>query len=246
MDPDEPDTLPASPQALSRFAPLALSNVWGFDIDTPITDAMIAAIAVAKLPASLDPSEPVPVFALRYLGLGPNDHGDLSPAEVHRLTARHFAVIAVQHCRDGAWDASDVRGRADGEWAGKNALAAGLVPGLGISVGLDLEDVSRATWGRPTIDHVFEWCAQVALAGFDPWVYHGFACGLVPAQLYSVANVRRYGRAPGQPAVAVRGDCFRQYPTIKLAGYEVDPDRCSPDAFGGTLVGMVDSLAMIG
>ena len=243
---DEPPTLPGTPNAMAgRYGPMALRNVWGVDTAWPMTDATIDALASAKIPASLDPGTPPIVFVCGYLGLGPNGPDDLTPVRVHALTARHFAVLAVQHCRAGAWDASGSRGRADGAWAGRNALAAGLLPGMGISVGLDLEDVSQATWGHPTLDHVAEWCAQVSDVGFEPWVYHGFNCGLNPGQLYSVRNVRRYGSAPGQPEVATRGDCFRQHGTIKLSGIEVDPDYCSPDALGGTLVGMVDTLAVV-
>lgn len=243
---DGPPTLPGTPNALAgRFGPMALRNVWGVDTDWPMTDATIAALSHAEIPANLDPATPPLVFVCGYLGLGPNGPNDLTPARVAALTARHFAVFAVQHCRSGAWDASAGRGRADGAWAGKNALAAGLVPGLGVSVGLDLEDVSQATWGTPTLDHVTEWAAAVSAAGFAPWVYHGFSCGLTPAQLYSVPNVRRYGAAPGQAPVATRGDCFRQHGTMTLNGVLVDPDYCSPDALGGTLVGMVDTLAAV-
>jgi hypothetical protein len=242
---DEPTTIPGTPNALGRYGPMALRNVWGVDTDWPMTDATISALASARIPANLDPAEPSIVFVLGYVGLGPNGPNDLTAARVAALTARHFAVLAVQHCREGAWDASGARGAVDGQWAAKNALAAGLVPGLGIGVGLDLEDVSQATWGQPTLDHVFEWAAPVFAAGFEPWVYHGFNCGLTPAQLYSVRNVRRYGAAPGQPPVATRGDCFRQHGTIRIGGVEVDPDYCSPDALGGCLVGMVDTLAAV-
>ena len=210
-----------------------------------MTDATIDALASAKIPASLDPGTPPIVFVCGYLGLGPNGPNDLNPTRVHNLCSRHFAVIAVQHCREGAWDASAGRGRADGAWAARNALSAGLVPGLGVCVGLDLEDVSQETWGQQTLDHVTEWCQEVILSGFEPWIYHGFRCGLSSAQLYSVENVKRYGAAPGQAHVATRGDCFQQHGTIALAGIKVDPDYCSPDALGGTLVGMVDTLAVV-
>ena len=246
MTQDDPPTLPGTPNAMAgRYGPMALRNVWGVDTDWPMTDATIAALASATIPPTPDPSGPPLVFVCGYLGLGPNGANDLNPTRVKHLTAAHFAVIAVQHCRAGVWDASASRGRADGAWAGKNAIAAGLAPGMGISVGLDLEDVSQATWGQPTLDHVYAWCAEVSAAGFEPWVYHGFNCGLTPAKLYSVANVRRYGAAPGQPAVGTRGDCFRQHGTIRLAGVEVDPDYCSQDLLGGTLVGMVDTTAMV-
>ena len=107
---------------------------------------------------------------------------------------------------------------------------------------LDLEDVAQSTWGAPTMEHATEWCRQVAIGGFVPCVYVGFACGLSAEQLYEIPTCRRYWSDFGPRAVATRGFAMKQHQQTIIAGIQVDPDFAFEDQLGGTLVGMAPGL----
>lgn len=220
-----------------------LRGVWGIDTSWKLSPANISALCQARIPASVAPSSPPIDFFVRYLSLGPQSPADLSVTETSAILAMGRALFAAQHVRAShgqGWDASGALGASDGQWAARNAVTAGLVDGLGICVALDLEDVSQATWGQPTIDHATEWCRQVVVAGFEPVVYVGFNCGLSPAQLYGLPTVRRYWSDYGPRSVIERGFACTQHAQTSIAGVAVDPDYAGPDNMGDCLVGMAD------
>jgi hypothetical protein len=219
---------------------------WGCDLNTKLNGPMAARLAAAHVPASLDPATPPIGFVARYVSLGQQQQGDLSIPETEAILASGLALFAVQHCRSSqggaGWETSGARGASDGHWAALNAAGAGLITGIGITVVLDLEDVAQSTWGAPTMEHATEWCRQVAIGGFVPCVYVGFACGLSAEQLYEIPTCRRYWSDFGPRAVATRGFAMKQHQQTIIAGIQVDPDFAFEDQLGGTLVGMAPGL----
>jgi hypothetical protein len=215
---------------------LELRDMWGVDLDTPLTAVSAERLAKASIPSGGQVR-----FVARYVSLGPPVHGDLTLAETEAVLASGLALFAVQHCRASqgqGWETSGARGASDGHWAAQNAAGAGLPTGMGIAVALDLEDVAQTTWGQPTIDHCTEWCRQVALGGFEPVVYVGFCAGLTALQLYEIPTVRRYWADAGPRTVSTRGFCCKQHPTTTVAGLNVDPDYASSDNEGDRLLAL--------
>ena len=231
---------------MSPVTAVSLTNVWGCDLETKLSPSMAAKLANAFIPATITGGTAQPIsFFLRYLSLGPQQiHFDLDPAEVEGILATGQSVFAVQHCRESpkegppGWETSAERGSTDGAWAGKNAVTAGLVAGMGISVGLDLEDVAQSCWGAQTVAHCTEWCRQVALVGFEPFVYDGFCSGLTPEQIYELPTVRRYAADYGPRTLPTRGFCLKQHSQTTIAGFSVDPQYAFADLLGGCMVAM--------
>ena len=215
---------------------LELRDMWGVDLDTPLTAVSAERLAKASIPSGSQVR-----FVARYVSLGPPVHGDLTLAETEAILASGLALFAVQHCRASqgqGWETSAARGASDGHWAAQNAAGAGLVTGMGIAVALDLEDVAQSTWGQPTIDHCTEWCRQVALGGFEAVCYVGFCSGLTQDQLYNLPTVRRYWSDYGSRSVSTRGFCLEQHAQTMIAGLNVDTDYASPDNEGDCLIAM--------
>ena len=208
----------------------------GFDTDVKLTPA-----ACQRLAASVYGGKSF-TFAIRYVHHGPAPREDLDSDELHVLLGSGFTVLAVQHPRAPENNVLSAElGTSDGEWAVRNATAAGYVTPAGgspICLVVDIEGVKNP--GAAVSAYLVEWCRVVGAAGYRPAVYHGFDPGLSPEELYAIPNVDRYWAAYGPWTVAKRGDCCKQHTTVTIAGVELDPDYAFPDAEGGVLTGLAD------
>jgi hypothetical protein len=197
-------------------APVTPSRVVGFDTITKLTYAMATQLASAGLS-----------FAARYVGLGPAGPEDLELGEVAALTDAGLGVMAVQYARTKGWSAE--AGRADGEAAARNALAAGILPEA--TLWCDLE--GRLPGADVAVAYATQWYEGARNAGIDdPGLYVGAGVPLTSEQLFHELPFRRYWRSFSQvPNVDVRGyQLLQLYPDdITVAGVRVDLDVVQSD-----------------
>jgi len=207
-----------------------LGDEWGVDTSgsLTLTAQHLAAATVHGNPAR---------FAVRYVFFGPPHAGDLTAVETNAILSAGLTLIVVQHVRNPGWTAGAQLGASDGQWAARNAEAAGYPPGMGLTLVLDLEGVANS--GQPVAEHVDAWCQAVLAAGYAPCLYVGYDCGLSASDLYDLPHVSRYWSDAANRVVAIRGTCCLQGAEVTLPGVGlVDVDRSHPDALGGTLTGL--------
>jgi hypothetical protein len=225
---------------MANVVALPLGDCWGFDTSRKISFAEARAIIDTGM--VVDDGDRAVSFAMRYVPLpGNNSAQDIDAREMEWLLDAGLSVVLVQHCRKGVevqpgvwrWTASQGQGALDGDVAARAAKSAGHASGA--SLGLDLEAVANI--GAPVAQHCEAWASAVSGAGFEPFVYVGFSCGLSPQQLYDLHGITRYMSDMGPRSVVIRGFCCKQFATQTVAGIQVDPDHAQPDSLGGVLVG---------
>lgn len=182
----------------------------GFDCVTPITPREALALKAAGMS-----------FAVRYLGGIP---GSLTTGERVGLEAAGLGVMAVTYADD-----------FNGSTAVLRAQAAGILPG--VTVWLDVEGYHGDS--ATLIAKINAWAGAVRAAGYDPGIYVGAQALLTSKQLYDLAvdrywhSMSRVVDVGGQLAEPSCGWCMLQlYPTIKVAGVDVDADVVQSDYEG--------------
>jgi hypothetical protein len=149
----------------------ATQGAFGFDTDTPLTDAQISV-----LKANFNYT-----FCLRYVSRGPAPATDISAAEVGRLLAADVALMLVQHPPLAAWIPTTALGTTWGAAAASNASGAAVAKG--ITLFCDLEGVDGSVPASDIIGFCNAWAAIVNTVGFVPGLYVGANCGLTVAEL---------------------------------------------------------------
>lgn len=209
-----------------------LENCFGFDCNTKLDEKSAARLAASTF--GFNYQEHPLEFAIRYVFYREAVPGDLSAAETDAILGAGLRMLVVQHVRNPGWTASEECGASDGQWAARNAAAAGYLAGCHLA--LDLEGVANS--GHRVSAHAVAWATAVRDGGFLPVIYVGYQCGLTPDELWELPNVDRYWSDFGTRHVSNRGFCCQQFKQQIIAGVEVDPDHAYPDALGGTLVAM--------
>ncbi len=167
----------------------------------------------------------------------PQGPGDLDAAELAALVDAGLTVFAIQHVRNPGWTGSYAQGVADAQAAIANAQAAGYV-GDRLCLALDLEGCKA---GDP--DQAAAWCSRIAISGYRPLVYIGYASGMVTPGMDALAGDPRfwcdYAPISARP-IPSRGYSLHQQAQTTLAGVGVDRDTIL-DADG--LVGLGPDVA---
>ena len=206
---------------LAERAPRNSTKVLGFDTTTKINAAAAARLAQSGLQ-----------FAIRYVGLGPPSPSTLDALELDLLTSSGLAVMAVQYARTENWSAET--GRADGEAAARNALAAGLPPDT--TLWCDMEGAIPGA--EIAIAYGNAWYDAATCGGMvNPGVYvgDGVAPPLSEAELFHSLPFQRYWRSFSAVSnVQARGyQMLQLYPGDQLiAGVQVDLDVVQTDYLG--------------
>jgi hypothetical protein len=199
-----------------QLAPTTPSRIVGFDTITKLTHATATQLASAGLS-----------FAVRYVGLGPAGPDDLDMAELLEVTDAGLGVMAVQYARTTGWSAQT--GRADGQAAARNALAAGVLPEA--TLWCDLE--GRLPGADAAMAYAAQWYEAARSAGIeDPGLYVGAGVPLTSEQLFHELPFRRYWRSFSQvPNVDVRGyQMLQLFPDdVAVGGVRVDLDVVQSD-----------------
>ena len=203
----------------------------GVDVNTPVTEAMLAALAATEVNGRK-------VEGIgRYVALHtPEALTDLSIVELLRITSNRMGVWIVQHCHYPNWTASAQLGADMGGAAVLNAQQIGVPPGS--TLFFDAEGVANP--GPAMVQCLQAWAMEV-VKHFGPGEYCGYDNGETPEQHYSSQpNVHLYWKAPGPWSVATRGFAMAQGETITIGGQEYDPDDIGQDLLGGRLQWIVD------
>jgi hypothetical protein len=149
----------------------ATQGAFGFDTDTPLTDAQISV-----LKANFNYT-----FCLRYVSRGPAPASDISAGEVGRLLAADVALMLVQHPPLASWTPTTALGTTWGAAAVSNASSAAVAKG--VTLFCDLEGVDSSVPASGIIGFCNAWAAIVKTSGFIPGLYVGADCGLTVAEL---------------------------------------------------------------
>ena len=221
------------------YVPIALDGCWGVD-----TSAKLSASAIQALASATVLGQPIRAVC-RYVFFGPPKGGDIDELELERIRTAGLVLWLAQHVRSGSWVASGPLGAVDGQWAVRNALAAGYAPVAASpppALCLDMESVRNP--GPDAVAHALQWRDVVALAGFRPVVYIGFDCGLTPAELATlgVPIWSDYGTRVPPPG---RGFAGKQHSQTTVAGVGVDPDEFHADMAGECVYGMGEADAHV-
>lgn len=202
----------------------------GIDADQVFTDAMLARAALASYKG-----RKVAVIG-RYVGLGSNGMGDISAAELTRITeGHHFGCWLSQHAPNEGWTPSAQRGIAAGDAARVNALAAGYAEGAHLQY--DLEGVAEGTKPEQVMEDVDAWGRRVR-DYFAPILYVGWRSILSPEQLWELHAFHAYSCDwDTAREVANRGFCYRQFlGDTFFAGIRVDLGTAMVDTRGARLI----------
>jgi hypothetical protein len=197
-------------------APTTPARIVGFDTIAKLDGATATRLVSAGL-----------AFGIRYVGLGDPGRSDLDVTELNALTDAGLGIMAVQYARTKGW--SNATGRADGQAAARNALAAGVLAEA--TLWCDLE--GRLPSAELAIAYAADWYAAVTNAGIqDPGLYIGAGVPLTSEQLFHDLPFRRYWRSFSQvPNVDVRGyQMLQLFPDdVTVAGVRIDLDVVQSD-----------------
>jgi hypothetical protein len=197
-------------------APTVPTQIIGFDTITKLDGATATRLASAGL-----------AFGVRYVGLGNPGPDDLDAGELEAVTDAGLGVMAVQYARTKGWSAAT--GRADGQAAARNALAAGVLAEA--TLWCDLE--GRLPSAEVAIAYAVQWYEAAVNAGMpDPGLYVGAGVPLTSEELFHQLPFRRYWRSFSQvPNVDVRGyQLIQLFPgDVTVAGVRVDLDVVQSD-----------------
>jgi Domain of unknown function (DUF1906) len=202
-------------------APLNTSEIVGFDTIAKLDAAAGSCLVDAGLR-----------FCVRYVALGAPGSRDLDDVELDGLTGAGLAMMAVQYARTGGWSATT--GRADGEAAARNALAAGFPPDA--TLWCDAEGAIPST--DVAIAYSTAWYEGATAGGCTElgiYVGAGFAPPVSEPQLFHALPFRRYWRSLSQVQnVGTRGyQVLQLFPGDQLiAGVRVDLDVVQSDYLG--------------
>jgi hypothetical protein len=202
-------------------APRDSTRILGFDTVAKIDSPTAARLATSGLQ-----------FAVRYVGLRGPAPGSLDARELDGLTGCGLAVMAVQHARTSDWSAET--GRADGEAAARNALAAGLPPDT--TLWCDMEGAIPGA--EVAIAYGNAWHNGATSAGMNnPGVYvgAGVAPPLSEGELFHSLPFQRYWRSfSAVNNVQARGyQLLQLYPGDQvIAGVRLDLDVVQTDYLG--------------
>jgi hypothetical protein len=212
-------------------------GVWGVDIDTPLTDAMLDALLSTDLHA-LVPSAPpgsYPMVIVRYVGLQGPARGDISAAELQRILdhPKRPILLLVQHVEAGMWVAYAVSGIVHADAAVADAKAAGY-DAAGLSLIVDMESLNASISG---LSYAQNWLNVTSGDGFGKALYEGFDAGLTGQQLLDLLCPLW---SDAGPRVLPGGATFaaKQTRTIKIGGTEYDANRFQIDSRGYAFVGL--------
>lgn len=203
---------------IARAAPAGLAC----DLDTKVTSALADALWALGYRV---------IF--RYVPLpGNNDpKDDIDRLELEMLLRKGFGVGLVQHPRDPKWfHLPGLDGSVDAGHACVYAQSIGYPSGAHLFQ--DLEGIT----GSPADVTVFanEWAYEVIGVGFLAGCYHGFEAELDSVGLYALHWTTCYWTDLANRPVAQRGNAVIQKPTIKVLGFEIDPDEIVADKLGET------------
>lgn len=201
----------------------AKAGAHGFDTAAPISKAKAIAFRRAGFH-----------FAVRYLTrhASPPAH-DLTPAELTAITGAGLALMAVQHVAMPGWRANAKLGGQNGVNAARHAAWAGLPKGM--TLYLDLEEVSRKTSPADVIAYCNAWYDAVHKAGYLPGIYVGSGSGLTADQLYYNLKFKTYWKSGSRvPPIPLRGYAMVQkiIPGDKIAGIAIDRNVIMADQLG--------------
>jgi hypothetical protein len=202
-------------------APRGSTNILGFDTVAKINAPQATRLAGTGLH-----------FAVRYVGLAGPSPGSLDALEVDLLTSSGLALMGVQYARTHDWSAET--GRADGEAAARNALAAGLPPETtlwcdmeGAIPGVDVAIAYANAW--------YDGATSVGMNNPGVYVGAGLAPPLSDAELFHALPFQRYWRSFSAVSnVQARGyQMLQLYPGDQvIAGVQVDLDVVQSDYLG--------------
>jgi hypothetical protein len=202
-------------------APKNTARIVGFDTLTKIDADAASRLSASGLR-----------FAVRYVALGAPSRVTLDAVELEFLTSAGLGVMAVQFARTSGWTATT--GEADGRWAARNALAAGMPPET--TLWCDLEGALPNAGAA--LDYAAAWYAAATKEGMgDPGVYvgAGFAPPVTESVLFHALPFRRYWRSlSAVPNVEQRGyQMVQLFPANQIIeGVQVDLDVVQSDYFG--------------
>lgn len=172
-------------------------------------------------------------FCIRYLSRYSEQSGDLDNPEASTILFAGLALMAVQHCESGSWIAGASKGTTYGANAAVNAQNIGLPKG--VTIWLDLEEVSSSCSSSDIIAYCNNWYDQVYSYGYEPGIYVGANCGLTGTQLYSNLKFQHYWKSMSTvPSIPTRGYQMVQSATTTVGGISIDPDTITTDSLGGT------------
>lgn len=206
-----------------------LGVCFGVDTDTRLTPASIRQLAGARYQKS-------PLRAIgRYVSLSQPSPLDVTAGELGAILEAGFGSWPILHAHRVGWMPSEQLGTIDGQWAARNAIAAGYEPMTHLE--LDLEGVG-ATASRSQID---DWVGAAAVAiaktgGFPVVLYVGWREGLGPEELWELPTVHLYASDGAIRKVAHRGTAAEQVAmnvVLSGTGTLVDVDSFHPDLLGG-------------
>jgi hypothetical protein len=209
-------------------APTTPTRIVGFDTIAKLDGATATGLVSAGL-----------AFGIRYVGLGNPGRSDLDATELNALTDAGLGIMAVQYARTTGW--SNATGRADGQAAARNALAAGVLAEA--TLWCDLE--GRLPSAEVAIAYAAAWYEAATNAGIqDPGLYVGAGVPLTSEQLFHDLLFRRYWRSLSQvPNVDVRGyQMLQLFPEdVTVAGVRIDLDVVQSDYLQNRPVWVVQS-----
>jgi len=173
-------------------------------------------------------------FCIRYLSRQSGQQsGDLDNTEAGAILLTGLALMAVQHCEGGYWIANGSKGTTYGANAAANAQSIGLPKG--VTLWLDLEQVSSSCSSTDIIAYCNNWYDQVNAYGYEPGIYVGANCGLTGTQLYNNLKFQHYWKSMSTvPSIPTRGYQMTQSATTTVGGISIDPDTITADSLGGT------------
>ena len=223
---------------MTTYAAVPIPNdVWGVDLDQPLTDAMLDELLSTDL-HSVVAAAPVGTYALvivRYVGLQGPARGDISASELQRILnhPKRPILLLVQHVEAGMWVAYAVSGTVHADAAVADAKAAGYSAAT-LSLIVDMESLSSAASGQP---YAQNWLSTTSGDGFGKGIYGGFCDGLTGQQMLDFSCP--IWSAPGQPALP-GGATFaaKQTQTFKIGSVEYDANHFRVDSRGYAFVGM--------
>lgn len=206
-----------------------LGVCYGIDTDTKLT-----ALSLRQLAAAQYQGKPLRAIG-RYVSLSQPSPLDVTKGELDMVFGEGFASWPIMHAHRIGWMPSDQLGAIDGQWAARNAIAAGYESMTHLEA--DLEGVAQGA----TKQQIDDWIGAVAVAaakvaGLPVVLYDGWRSGLDAEELWELPTVHLYATDRAMRKVAHRGTASEQVAmdvVLPGTGVLVDVDSFHPDLLGG-------------